>query len=371
MNRWIAGRSMRGRRATSDDARPLHGRLGETDRAFTPDDSEGHSSFGPSPRECHLLLQRVGVDAAYWGRSASGHVRAPAAAAAYLSKSNPRLLELQALYRDYESRARYCSQWSSDYVSRDVPLLGFRGDCAFVWQRRDFNTPLNYLLTASHLRHEAADLLQLLDEDGCFGAYTVSYGGRLVSRDLLDSINEIVFLDRTVGLRDGTEHRVLDIGSGYGRLAHRITEACQAVSAVICADAIAEATFICEYYLRYRNCSRAHVVPLPEVEETVSLMTPDIAVSCHCFDECPMAAIRWWLALLRRHSVRHLMIVPGAKRFAERGLVSLERDGEGVPMGPLLEEQGYRLVSRQPKYGDPSLQRFGVSPTYYLLYSRD
>jgi hypothetical protein len=335
--------------------------------ASTPTDLPGLSSSWPTPRECRLLLDRAGVDAGYW-RLDSRHGPIPGDAVTYLSNRNPRLLELQSLYDQYHCMGSCCSQWTREYVSRDVPLLDFRGDCAFVWQRRDFNAPVNYLLTAAHLRNTAADLLRLLTEDACFGAYTVSYDGQLVSRDLLDSITEIQFLDRTVGLLNGTEHRLLDIGSGYGRLAHRISQTCQSVSAVICADAVAEATFICEYYLKFRRCSRVHVVPLPELEESLAAMAPDIAVSCHCFDECPLAAIRWWVELLRRHSVRYLMIVPGAQRFAERGLASLERNGDGIPLGSLLEYHGYRLLSKQPKYTEPSLQRCGVSPTYHLLY---
>jgi hypothetical protein len=35
---------------------------------------------------------------------------------------------------------------------------------------------------------------------------------------------------------------------------------------------------------------------------------------------------------------------------------------------PLIEEQGYRLIAREPKYRDPAIHDFAIGPTYYYLF---
>ena len=60
--------------------------------------------------------------------------------------------------------------------------------------------------------------------------------GMLVSRDLLDSINELTFLDDELGIAQ-RNMTILDIGAGYGRLAHRATTAFENLT-YLCTDAI-------------------------------------------------------------------------------------------------------------------------------------
>jgi 2-polyprenyl-3-methyl-5-hydroxy-6-metoxy-1,4-benzoquinol methylase len=64
-----------------------------------------------------------------------------------------------------------------------------------------------------------------LEEDDDFGAEVFDFHGKVVSRDLLDSIIEINFLDRHLGFSSRRAVNVLDIGAGYGRLAHRMATA--------------------------------------------------------------------------------------------------------------------------------------------------
>jgi hypothetical protein len=52
-----------------------------------------------------------------------------------------------------------------------------------------------------------------LGNDGAFGAYTDDHGGRAVSRDMLDSVLEINFLEEQVGLSKLPQLSVLDIGA--------------------------------------------------------------------------------------------------------------------------------------------------------------
>jgi len=107
-----------------------------------------------------------------------------------------------------------------------------------------------------------------LVEDDYFGNFVFQIGGKTISRDLLDSILEIYFLDRHLGLASAENHRtILDVGAGYGRLAHRLVSALSGAQRYLCTDAVAESTFISEYYLGFRGLDgRACAVPLDEIE---------------------------------------------------------------------------------------------------------
>ena len=48
---------------------------------------------------------------------------------------------------------------------------------------------------------------------------------------------------------------MLDIGAGYGRLAHRMSAAFPQLEDYCCVDAVPESTFLSEYYLRHRGCT--------------------------------------------------------------------------------------------------------------------
>ena len=143
-------------------------------------------SYGP-------LLNKVGLNA-----SSSYPTAIPGSATEYLHASNPRLLELRERYAGFAGPPCSSSRWSRYYVQSEVPLLNFRGECAFVWQRRDFNFPINYVVSAYHvLAGPHGSLLQRLTDDGLFGAEIVKVNRSLkITRDILDSVLEMSFLDR-------------------------------------------------------------------------------------------------------------------------------------------------------------------------------
>ena len=93
------------------------------------------------------------------------------------------------------------------------------------WQRPGLNSnELAYVLAYLSLKSSSARaLLDQLDEDGLFGAKTIEIDGRLVSRDLLDSVREIDFLKTHAGL-DASTLSVLDIGAGDGYYVQRLSE---------------------------------------------------------------------------------------------------------------------------------------------------
>jgi hypothetical protein len=223
-----------------------------------------------------------------------------------------------------------------------------------------------YALTAFYVQSlDKLDLWNRLQEDTLFGNYTFNISGKLVSRDLLDSIIEIHFLDRHLGLSAKSGLTVLDIGAGYGRMAHRMSSALPGIQKYLCTDGVAVSTFICDYYTRYRGLSeRVSAVPLDEIEAAFETNRPDLAINIHSFSECQPSAINWWIALLRRHSVKHLFIVPNSNDHGGKYL----RTNDGRDFQALVESHGYRLKATEPKYLDTTAQLYGINPTHHFLF---
>lgn len=303
----------------------------------------------------------------YGGYGASLPVPAlPPGAAETLRPDHPRLREYERRYSHHP--AAVGSQWSAEFVRDAVDLSYFRGHNAYVWQHRDRADSLRYGLTTYYTRlNDPLGLFQRLGEDGLFGAYTFEIDRVRVSRDLLDSIAELTFLHEHLGIGSRAV-TILDIGAGYGRLAHRATTAFENVT-YLCSDAVPESTFLSEYYLDFRGVAdRAAVVPLDQVAEAIEDRVIDVAVNIHSFSECPLSAIEWWLDLLAANRVESLMIAPN-KRRGKSALLSTERDGARLDFMPLLEARGFELVHTRPKYGRSDfLQAQGIHPTQYFLF---
>ena len=138
---------------------------------------------------------------------------------AYLQPANPRLVELGGRYAALKTPPHSC--WSS--WERCIDLRRFRAENAYQSQAYFLATIARYRLTAAYV--EARDdfgWLRSLEEDGRFGAKLWPVAkGLTVTRDLLDSILELAWLKEMLDFgMDDTIH-LLDIGAGYGRLAHR------------------------------------------------------------------------------------------------------------------------------------------------------
>jgi hypothetical protein len=276
-------------------------------------------------------------------------------------------VELKRRYSSFDSRVTRSLVWTSGYVAPQ-DLLYFRGDNAYVWQLRGLNMdPAGYALATYYVKSiDALGLLDKLVEDDYFGNFVFQIGGRTVSRDLLDSILEIYFLERHLGLASADKRcTIVDVGAGYGRLAHRLLRASSGAKRYLCTDAVAESTFISEYYLGFRGLrDSALVVPLDELEGALEAEPVELAINIHSFSECQPSAIDWWIALLARHRVRHLMIVPNQLEHGGTLLLTNRRDD----MRPIFERHGYREVAKEPKYRDHLVQKHAVNPTCHFLF---
>jgi hypothetical protein len=285
--------------------------------------------------------------------------------------NSERLAALRKLYEKFPCSARVHSHWT-EVLASEIDLSLFRRDSSYMWQHRDGNVPLTYIATYYyHLLSGDRDLLEMCIEDNSFGVYNIEINGDIVSRDRLDSVAELGFLRRVLQLKRHSQVRILDIGSGYGRLGWRISQ-CFPKIEVLCADAVAESSFLCEGYLHYRSVPRhVRMVTLPDVESELSRQSVDLAMAINSLSECSAEAITWWLDLLTKNQVPRIMIAPHAAYNQGLQIFSHEMSGQAaIPVEPLLEERGYRRHTIEPKYTDKQMQLYGVSPTHFHLFTR-
>lgn len=285
------------------------------------------------------------------------------------SSVEPRLEELRRRYAGFECPASAHTYWTSERIGRYVDLDEFRGHTMFVWQYwdRPLLTELRFLIYLMYLETmDHAGLLETVIEDGAFGAPTYEFPGRrAVSRDSLDSVNEMLFLDRELGLLTRQNLRVLDIGAGYGRLAHRMTQVVPGLTDYVCVDAIPESTFLCETYLRHRGLTPpCRVVELPDAQDVIPATSFDLAVNIHSFSEMSAASAGYWLDLVARSEVPSLLIVPNHPTK----LLSHEADGSTRDLMPLILDLGYELDVREPIIKDEGVRAmFDVADHFHLF----
>lgn len=301
-----------------------------------------------------------------WEGSYTTEIPLPDGAESYLHPTNPRLLELEQKYSEFHKEVTTPLVWNKGHV-KTTDLLYFRGDNAYVWQLRGWNmNAMAYALSAYYLKSvDELKLFESLHEDGLFGVHSFKVDGRKISRDLLDSVAEIRFLEKHCGLSSRSNIKILDIGAGYGRLAHRLLTAFPNVTTYACTDAIAASTFVCEYYLRFRNLtSRVDVIPLFDIESTLKNTKFDLAINTHSFPECNLAAIEWWVNELATNRVRQLMLVPNVTD--ETGDILYTSNMQDFR--PILNRHGYIEKVREPKFLDPIVQDYGVDPSFHYLF---
>jgi hypothetical protein len=75
------------------------------------------------------------------------------------------------------------------------------------------------------------------------------------------------------------------------------------------------------------------------------------------------------MSLLRKNNVENLFIVPND--YATGGKMLLTYDYKRNRFDnfqDIVEEHGYKLKIKEPKFLDPVVQQFGINPTYYYLF---
>jgi hypothetical protein len=241
--------------------------------------------------------QRVRIDKRWWNNGTL-----PDDAVSCLKADNPKLIDLQRRYEACDPDVTTPFVWAGRHL-RPEDIVYFRGHNAWVLQVRRRGKGVDdfaYAITLYYLKSiDRLGLLDTLGEDESFGNFTFTIAGRQVSRDLLDSLAEIYFLDRHLEVSSREGFRVLDVGAGYGRLAHRMANALPGIESIFCTDAVAVSTFVSDYYLRFRGVEKARVIPLDEIDNALSEHPVDLAINIHSFSECRPQAIEWLTVSLK------------------------------------------------------------------------
>lgn len=303
----------------------------------------------------------------------------PPIASSIFGEALPRLQQLRERYAKVKLPIALHSVWGSRGRTQDsadigwgtVELRKFRSNSAYIFSylRNDpFVSRLVYFIFADAVRRKDPEgLMQRLDEDGSFGCQTCEYPGiGRVSRDLLDSVIELNFLHKHLGVLGRDDLRVLDIGAGYGRMAYRMLTANPKLSGYTCTDAVPESTFLSEFYLKHRGLDqKARVVPLDEIEAHFNQKPHyDLALNIHSFSECTYAAVEWWLTQVTTLGIRYLMIVPNESEE----FLATEADFSKRDFLPLLNKLGYRLKAKEPVFGDPAVQELMSVRDHMFLF---
>lgn len=296
----------------------------------------------------------------------------PASAVSELRHDNPRLRELQSRYAALDLAAGQHMQWGSratEFINRNMRY--FRGDSPYVWHYRELPrlTRLKYFIYLKYVQgRDSKGFLSVVQEDGAFGCWHYDFPDcPVVSRDLLDSVNEINFLDRHLDILKQPDFRILDIGAGYGRLAHRMLTVAPNIFDYCCVDAIPESSFICEYYLSYRGLAeRGRVVELDKIETGLNPGSFNLAINIHSFSECTLEAVTWWAAQLDRLEVPWLLVIPNDSDK----MLSNEGGGKRLDYRPCLEAAGYELKICEPVFDDPGVRDCMAIDDYFFLFER-
>lgn len=245
--------------------------------------------------------------------------------------------------------------WSKDFRDQ-IDFENFRAPSWFLGQEWPSQVFVAMIKDAwenvAHLRNLVT---RLGDEDHAYGPRGTTYRGRLLTRDWLDSISEIDFLERHVP--EVGKLRLLDVGAGYGRFAHRFLTV-NPTAQVTTTDWIPESAYLCRRYLEFRSVRAEYVDP-----EALQPGKYDLAVNIHSWNECCVDAVLWWITRLKAAAVPYLFLVtaPGIDLHTQ----------QGDSFAPVLRRLGYRLEETESKYENGLLSMRGLfAGSRYWLFKQ-
>lgn len=246
--------------------------------------------------------------------------------------------------------------WNEKHLA-SFDVKKFRGDNVYVWQTRVFQEIHYFVSYLYALKVDKLGLHNKFIEEGSFGVETFNFEGRLVSRDLIDSIIEISYIEEKLKLSTIDGFHILDIGAGYGRFAKRIQEGFNNVK-VTCIDAIPLSTCISRVYLEDELMGGKVTVHQLDTLDEVQPGSINLAINIHSFSEMSMSSVESWVRFLVEKKIENVFIVPNGLNLALN---------DGTDFGRLFESSGYDISSVDDKFSDQDFARFGLYPSKYFL----
>jgi len=249
--------------------------------------------------------------------------------------------------------------WNAKHLA-SFDVMKFRGDNVYVWQTRVFKEIHYFVSYLYALKVDKLGLHSKFTETGSFGVESFTFEGRLVSRDLIDSIIEISYLEEKLQMSKTERFRILDIGAGYGRFAKRIQEGFTNIE-VSCIDAIPLSTCLSKVYLEDEIRTGKVTVHQLDTLDEVQEGSINLAINIHSFSEMSMPSVESWVRFLVEKKVEYVFVVPNGADLALN---------DGSDFGGLFENAGYHIESVDDKFSDPEFARFGIYPSKYFLLRR-
>ena len=209
---------------------------------------------------------------------------------------------------------------SEAWPFNDVPPADFRGDTNFVWQARASGgdrASYDAALRAAHslvVNRDCFGFIDAMREDGSFGAQCAhAASGELISRDIVDSANELCFLQEQLRICSWPAGAcVVDIGGGYGRLAVRLWQALPKLC-VLSSDGVPGSLAAAHIFLRHCAVPDERIVPPDEIEKALERTPPRLAIAVHSLPEMRLEATRRWLRLVHARGAAHLFVVSNVR----------------------------------------------------------
>lgn len=279
----------------------------------------------------------------------------------YLNINNKSYNKIKDDYNKNYKDKSFWEDWFDDYDFKN-----FKGENVFVTQLTGLkNIKLAYQNTINFaVDNDFMNLMNFFDEDNKFGVESIILNDEIFSRDRIDSVIEINYFSKLLGLTRNSALRIFDIGAGYGRLSYRLLQAFPN-SYVFCGDVVPQATFLCDYYLKYKGFNETHF-NCGSYHEALDQNEFDIAINIHSFSEAPYESIRKWLDIINIKKTKHIFIVPSGN-----DLVSMEHDGYKKDYMNYIFDLGYELVDKSPKFKEKVFnENLCLSPTNYYLFKK-
>jgi SAM-dependent methyltransferase len=249
--------------------------------------------------------------------------------------------------------------WNERHLA-SFDVMKFRGDNVYVWQTRIFQEIHYFVSYLYALKVDKLGLHNRFIEEGSFGVETFSFEGRSVSRDLIDSMIEISYLEEKLQMSNTKGFRILDIGAGYGRFAKRIQEGFNNIE-VACIDAIPLSTCLSKVYLEDEIRTGKVTVHQLDTLDEVQEGSINLAINIHSFSEMSMPSVESWVRFLVEKKIENIFIVPNGQNLALN---------DGSDFSGLFENAGYHIESVDDKFSDPEFARFGIYPSKHFLLRR-
>jgi len=219
------------------------------------------------------------------------------------------------------------SMW--DQHQKTIDINNFRADIHYL----GCQTGYPFKEVVEYIRTLKKPWLDFLKEDDAFGCVVGNVDGLTVSRDLLDSILELEFLEQQCGI-SLDNIKAIDIGAGYGRLAYRLVSA-HPEAFVYCTDKVPVSFAVCQKYLQYRNAKNVEIIMPNDLNKVGDCA---LAINIHSWPECSRSDINGWLDWLVSKNIPNLFVIPHPFKMP---LFECIEDGKSFL--PDIEAHGYKL----------------------------